>query len=64
MCVYLGVPPTPKGHKCMSMDGRIVVSKDDVFNEHDFPFKNGFQIGNHSCSTIQSHEAQFLNVLI
>lgn len=32
-CVYLGMSPSYKGHKCMAPDGRVYISKDVVFND-------------------------------
>lgn len=37
-CTFLGYSPNHKGHKCLSPEGRIYISKDVMFNEHKFPF--------------------------
>ncbi|PNX93258.1 histone deacetylase, partial [Trifolium pratense] len=37
-CVYLGVSPQHKGHKCLDEHGKIYVSKDVVFHESQFPY--------------------------
>lgn len=37
-CVYLGLSPMHKGHKCLSPSGRIYISKDVTFNEGKFPY--------------------------
>lgn len=42
-CVYLGVSPQHKGHKCLSKGGRIYISKDVIFNEDHFPYVSLFQ---------------------
>lgn len=41
-CVYLGPSPRHKGHKCLSPDGRIYISKDVLFNEIKFPYPTLF----------------------
>lgn len=42
-CVYLGLSPLHKGHKCISSSGRIYISKDVIFNELKFPYQSLFQ---------------------
>lgn len=37
-CVYLGISPQHKGHKCLAPSGRVYVSKDVLFNECRFPY--------------------------
>ncbi|KAK2412680.1 putative mitochondrial protein [Trifolium repens] len=41
-CVYLGVSPQHKGHKCLDATGRIYISKDVVFHESQFPYHSMF----------------------
>jgi histone deacetylase 1/2 len=41
-CVYLGVSPQHKGHKCLDEHGKIFISKDVVFNESNFPYPSLF----------------------
>lgn len=41
-CVYLGISPNHKGHKSMSPEGRIYVSKDVLFNEFRYPYNEIF----------------------
>lgn len=41
-CVYLGVSPTHKGHKCLKIKGKVFISKDGEFNEAEFPFSKLF----------------------
>lgn len=41
-CVNLGPSPSHKGFKCLTQDGKIVVSKDVIFNEHVFPYSTMF----------------------
>ena len=42
LCVFLGYNETHKGYKCLSSSGRTYISRDVIFNEIEFPFKNGF----------------------
>jgi histone deacetylase 1/2 len=37
-CVYLGLSPQHKGHKCLDENGRVYVSKDVIFYESHFPY--------------------------
>lgn len=39
-CIYLGVSPHHKGHKCLSKEGRIYISKNVVFDETQFPYNS------------------------
>lgn len=41
-CLYLGVSPTHKGHKCLNVEGRIFISNDVKFNETEFPLSKLF----------------------
>jgi histone deacetylase 1/2 len=41
-CVYLGISPQHKGHKCLDANGRIFVSKDVIFHESKFPYSSMF----------------------
>lgn len=41
-CIHLGMSPNHKGHKCLSPDGKIYISKDVLFNEFRFPFTTVF----------------------
>lgn len=56
-CTYLGVSLTHKGHKCLSLEGKIYISKDAVFNETEFPWnttnsKDEFTQSKHSLILI------------
>jgi histone deacetylase 1/2 len=41
-CVYLGLSPQHKGHKCLDASGRIYISKDVIFHELKFPYVSLF----------------------
>jgi histone deacetylase 1/2 len=41
-CVYLGISPQHKGHKCLDGTGRIYISKDVIFHESKFPYMSLF----------------------
>ncbi|GAU26016.1 hypothetical protein TSUD_64040 [Trifolium subterraneum] len=43
-CIYLGVSPQHKGHKCLDANGKIYVSKDVTFHESNFPYTTLFPI--------------------
>ncbi|CAJ2646763.1 unnamed protein product [Trifolium pratense] len=50
-CVYLGVSPQHKGHKCLDEHGRIYVSKDVIFHESQFPYPTMFSISSSQNSS-------------
>lgn len=52
-CVNLGYSDHHKGYKCLSSTGRLYISRNVVFNEADFPFKNGFLNMHKNESNIQ-----------
>ncbi|KAK2376058.1 hypothetical protein QL285_076895 [Trifolium repens] len=54
-CVYLGVSPQHKGHKCLDSQGRIYISKDVIFHELKFPYMSLF--GNESVSSLTLHNS-------
>lgn len=39
---YLGVSITNKGQKCLNLEGRIFISKDDIFNKTQFPSRASY----------------------
>lgn len=41
-CLFLGYSTSHKGYKCLSSNGRLYISKDVLFNEHKFPYKDLF----------------------
>ena len=47
-CVFLGYSPSHKGNKYMSSSGRIFMSKDVIFNEHQFPYRKLFSTSSNS----------------
>jgi histone deacetylase 1/2 len=47
-CVYLGVSPHHKGHKCLDSSGRVFISKDFIFHELQFPYRSLFS-SSQSC---------------
>lgn len=57
-CIYLGVSPHHKGHKCLAANGKIYISKDVLFNECRFPYATIFPTSSsssQSISTFPSH---------
>lgn len=54
-CVYLGVSPTHKGHKCLNAEGNFFIFKDVKFNEIEFPCSKLFPtIYDHKLTGIHS----------
>src|ERR1044072_8001160 len=41
-CVFLGYSTMHKGYKCLTPDGKLIISKDVVFNETAFPYSRMF----------------------
>ncbi|GAU19342.1 hypothetical protein TSUD_336290 [Trifolium subterraneum] len=58
-CVYLGVSPQHKGHKCLDATGRIYISKDVIFHELKFPYVSMF-----SSSTTPSSDISMSTMLL
>ncbi|PNX93512.1 histone deacetylase, partial [Trifolium pratense] len=50
-CIYLGISPQHKGHKCLDEHGRIYVSKDVSFYESQFPYTTLFPTNSDNLST-------------
>ncbi|MCH82167.1 retrovirus-related Pol polyprotein from transposon TNT 1-94, partial [Trifolium medium] len=66
-CVYLGISPQHKGHKCLDANGRIYISKDVVFHESQFPYTNLFPVkstsdSNNNNNTTESDSCPTLNL--
>lgn len=53
-CVYLGPSPIHKGHRCLTTDGKLLISRHVRFNENDYPFKTGFGLCNRASTLAQS----------
>ncbi|PNX94499.1 retrovirus-related Pol polyprotein from transposon TNT 1-94, partial [Trifolium pratense] len=53
-CVYLGVSPQHKGHKCLDEHGRVYVSKDVIFHESQFPYTSMFPNSSTNCSNFET----------
>lgn len=41
-CLFLGYSTTHKGYKCLSPSGKLIISKDVLFNEYKFPYPSLF----------------------
>jgi histone deacetylase 1/2 len=54
-CVYLGVSPQHKGHKCLDSQGRVYISKDVIFHELKFPYMSLF--GTDSAASLTLHNS-------
>ncbi|WJX96151.1 hypothetical protein P8452_77393 [Trifolium repens] len=61
-CVYLGVSPQHKGHKCLDKNGRIYVSKDVVFHESKFPYTSMFPVSHTNCNNSEHADNSPLSV--
>ncbi|GAU29238.1 hypothetical protein TSUD_362280 [Trifolium subterraneum] len=61
-CVYLGVSPQHKGHKCLDTNGKIYVSKDVTFHESNFPYTTLFSSDLSSQSNHSSNLSTDLNL--
>ncbi|XP_019430753.1 PREDICTED: uncharacterized protein LOC109338075 [Lupinus angustifolius] len=53
-CTFLGYSLSHKGYKCLTSDGKIVISKDVVFNEHRFPYATPFHSSSSTPTTTTS----------
>ncbi|MCH98052.1 retrovirus-related pol polyprotein from transposon TNT 1-94, partial [Trifolium medium] len=54
-CVYLGISPQHKGHKCLDSTGRIYISKDVIFHESQFPYLSLFPSSVHNTQQSNGH---------
>ncbi|GAU36893.1 hypothetical protein TSUD_220620 [Trifolium subterraneum] len=61
-CVYLGVSPHHKGHKCLDAQGRIYISKDVVFHEFKFPYLSMFSPDPTSTSTLHASSSYHAHI--
>jgi histone deacetylase 1/2 len=59
-CVYLGISPQHKGHKCLDSTGRIFISKDVVFHETKFPYSSLFPTSTSSSGSSSSYPANIM----
>lgn len=59
-CVYLGVSPQHKGHKCLDATGRIYISKDVIFHESQFPYLSLFASSSSNSHMSHTYPAQIL----
>lgn len=50
-CIFIGYSPNHKGYKCLSLSGKVYVSKVVVFNEYNFPCLSKF-FHNHSTLSL------------
>src|ERR1044072_4884628 len=41
-CVFLGYSTSHKGYKCLSQEGKLIISKDVIFDETTFPYSTLF----------------------
>ncbi|MCH81099.1 retrovirus-related Pol polyprotein from transposon TNT 1-94, partial [Trifolium medium] len=63
-CVYLGVSPQHKGHKCLDANGRIYISKDVIFHELKFPYVSMFPSASSSHSNSLSLSTMLLEPFV
>ena len=54
-CLFLGYSSSHKGYKCLSLFGRIYVSKDVLFNELRFPYFDLFPSSSNSIKSLDSY---------
>jgi histone deacetylase 1/2 len=59
-CVYLGVSPHHKGHKCPDVNGRIFISKDVIFHELTFPYPSMFNSPHPIIDTPSSYPSNLI----
>ncbi|KAK9139797.1 hypothetical protein Scep_009478 [Stephania cephalantha] len=52
-CVFLRYSSVRNGYKCMNAAGRIFITRNVLFNEHEFPFQS-LMSGNFTSSAIES----------
>lgn len=54
-CIFLGYSPSHQGYKCLTLNGKLYISKDVLFNESQFPFKSMFKSISNFVTIVSDH---------